>query len=182
MKPIISLLAVIVLTVPALADDKPAKPKAIRPVVVLTGSKSGVTKEAFKVATTEDEWDKVWTEHRLKFEDNKVGDKDQKLSVDFTQHMVLAIFHGESSTNSGIEVVEVVDGDSLTLRYHPAWYQTGGVYGEKPPDRSTASYCFVVLPRVEKTIVFEENVQHLIGGTPEWKRQATLPAPKGEKK
>jgi hypothetical protein len=169
------------LVVAALSPTMPARsedlPRALKPVVVWTGTDSKQAKESFACCRSQAEWEASWNKHQGRDEKAEGQPCPQ---VDFDTHMVIVLFHGESSQNHGIDVVSVSEErECVRLRYRPSWYQVGvsreGAAGP-PRSHATQSYAFVVLPRSRKAVVLEEDIQHYIGKPPEWEERAKLAA------
>jgi hypothetical protein len=141
-----------------------------KPPVVYWGPHSKVTLPAQYLVGNERDWVHVWEKHTKK----KIGEnpyyRPNMLQVDFTSYMVLAIFRGQSANSDGVSFVSVDNsGDVLLVRLRDRWYQT-----MEEGDKVTP-YGFIVLPRVSRKVVVEEDVQNRIGGPPIWKKLVTFP-------
>jgi hypothetical protein len=143
-----------------------------RPLVVVDGDDSKVTRGALVCVSTDKEWNETWAEH--------VGIKvehvlEKRLEVDFSRVMVVAVFLGDSVNCNGIEVTEILESPSfLTIRVTRRGYQSHISHRPDPPERP---YAFIVLPKSDKEIVLEEDRQRLKGQPPLWKVRARLPRP-----
>jgi hypothetical protein len=153
---------------PVFAGDTPPK---VKPVIVLTGTDSKQDKRSFARCLSKEEWRAIW--HKQHGWDNRTCPE-----VDFDSYMVLAIFHGKESLNTGLDIYEVLkEKDRLRVRYQPRWYQVGYI---RPPTKQdlerelTRSFAFVVLPRFEKEVQIEEDVQGILGKPPVWKERGKL--------
>jgi hypothetical protein len=158
----------------ASADDFPRK---IKPVVTWTGTDSKQAEELFARCSSPEDWRAIWHKH-CGGDKNAAGLSCPK--VDFDGYMVLALFHGSSSQNHGIKLIELIEKKScLHVRYRPEWYQIGFFAGMPEVDwkkLDTQSFVFAVLPTSKKAIVLEEDVQHLIGHPPVWKERSKIAA------
>lgn len=148
------------------------KDSVIRSVAVLTGTRSQVAKESFRLIETADEWKKVWEEHRTRPAPSEKGERSQFFEVDFDRHVVVAMFDGDGYQNDGYSIEAVSDGKRLTIRYQMSWVSIGGP--PFPTGLDTTSYCFIVLPRITKLIDIEEDVRKEKPAPPVWKHRATL--------
>lgn len=156
-------------------------PESRPAAVTIAGSYSSVTKPRSERITTPGRWKDVWKEH--------MGDRAEKGAlgwdrwplIDFDRYMVVAVFAGTAVNVEAWEVESVVDlPDVLRIRYDAVSFQTASFNGE---DRgsTTTSYGFFILPRSEREVVMEENVQGLIGKPPVWKERHRFPALKAAK-
>ncbi len=143
-----------------------------RPLVVLDGDDSHVTKGALICVSSEKEWDETWLEHIGKAPADRTF--RGRLEVDFSRLMVVAVFLGDSINSRGIEVSEILDSPgTMTIRITRRSYQSMAGDEPDPPKRP---YAFIVLPKSGKEIVLEENRQRYLGYPPEWKVHARLPS------
>jgi len=90
-------------------------------------------------------------------------------TIDFQRCIVIAVFGGKGWNSAGIDVKSVIDGSELIVRFDDRSYQTAGPNGGGD---QVCPYGFFVLPRSEKAVVLEEDVQQYIGGEPQWKERA----------
>jgi len=152
-----------------------ATPPALRPCVVLTGADSLVKSPGYVRVESEKEWASVWHHHKGVEETKEHDAFFNPLGlpgIDFDRYMVIAVFCGSGWNSAGVTVASLTEErERLLLRFQGKWYQTAGPDGGGRP---ACAYGFLVLPRTEKTVVLEENVQHLIGGPPVWKERASL--------
>lgn len=184
---------VLVVIVPVIAAAPAVRPKSIKPVINWTGTDSKVAKESFARCSSQKEWEVTWLNHQA----DKNGEYSQKCpEVDFDSCMVIAVFHGKSYENTGIEVLAVnEDRDCVRVRYRPATYQVafsfppvtfGESAGESPKQREgggektlkrpydTQSYVFIVLPKSPKPVILEEDLRDRLDGPSVWYEQAKL--------
>ncbi len=115
---------------------------------------------------------KVWQEHKGRKPTDQYDLFHDPLAlplIDFDHYMVIAIFQGNGSNNAGLTVVEIVEeNNNIILRFANKYYQTGGTDGG---GHRTTAYGYFVLPRSEKSLLLEENVQHYKGKPPIWKER-----------
>jgi hypothetical protein len=168
-------------TGPTISNDGP---RQVKPVLVWTGINTKQPTEGFARCCSQEEWKATWNSH-------SVRDKDQGDStcpaIDFDAYMVLAVFQ-DSSRLCLAEVLE--ENDCLRVRYRRYGNQIifipdpdgtvkviecgrGEIERDKP---RTLGFVFVLLPRSNKAILFEDDVQNLIGGPPVWQVREKLPA------
>jgi hypothetical protein len=167
------------LVVAALSSAAPARsedlPRALKPVIVWTGTDSKQAKESFSCCRSQAEWEASWNKHQGRDEKAEGQPCSQ---VDFDTHMVIVLFHGESSQNHGIDIASVSEERGcVRLHYKPSWFQVVFREGEARRSYATQSYAFVVLPQSRKAVVLEEDAQTLIGVPPDWQERAKLAAP-----
>ncbi len=146
------------------------------PFVTFTGPNSRIEEPTWLRITTPEEFHPLYLRHvGLKPEDfyEKRNPHGVPL-VDFERCMVVAVFGGKGWNSDGLYVKEVVDdGHRLVVRYDDRSYQTAG------PDGGgvrVTPYGLFVLPRRDKELVVEENVQPYIGHPPKWQERARFPA------
>jgi len=170
MRPFPLLLALLLASArgAAAGDEAP-----LRPYVEISGASSKVERPEWLRVTTEGEWVALWCRHvgadatKHEWRYNQPGVP----RVDFGACMVLAIFGGRVQNSAGIACVEMADEDErLLFRFDHRSFQTG------PNPVAATPYGFFVVPRTPKPVVFEENVQGLIGAPPKWKERARLDA------
>ena len=150
------------------ADRKPTSPS-----VTLTGTDSHVKERGYHLVTSEAEWIKIWQRHKGAKEAKDYDLFYNPLGlpyIDFEKYVVIAIFQGSGVNSAGLKAVEVLeDKTSIVFRYKDKFYQTDGDV------KGATVYGFFVLPRSNKTVVLEEDVQNLIGKPPVWKERVRLP-------
>ncbi len=155
----------------ACADDKPAQ----KPLVALSGAKSGIEAAEVHRILTQREFASVWQRHvGAKVEEDEYYNRAGVPEVDFERCMVVGIFQGKGWNSAGVVAVEILEAaDRLTFRFDDRSYQTAGPDGGG--ERVTAFGIFVV-PRSTKALVLEEDVQGMIGRPPEWKERKRFDA------
>ncbi len=147
---------------------------ARRPLLTLTGPKSFVeTAEAHR-ARSAAEFEKLWLRHAGKTENDAFYNAAGVPDIDFDRCMVIAVFQGMGWNSAGLRVEALIEEEGrILLRFDDKSYQTEGPDGGGV--RVTA-YGFFVLPRSDKPVVVEEDVQDLIGAPPKWKERARFAA------
>lgn len=148
---------------------------SIKPLTWWSGPASEVRKPDYAVARSEGEWLELWTRHSGKpAPRNHIGQVMDAPIVDFEQCMVVAIFKGDSWNSNGVFIASVVeDGDVLRVRFDERTYQTAGPNGGGVKVRP---YGLFILPRIEKTVVIEENVQNLKNHPEKWRERGRIKA------
>jgi hypothetical protein len=160
-------------------------PRKVKPVVVWTGTDSKQAKDSFARCGSPKDWQATWNAHCGQ---EKPADLPTCPEVDFDSYMVIAVFR----KTSRIRVSEIVEEkECVRVRYQPWGNQivfvpgpdAGTVKvvelgrGELDPDKPyMLSFAFVVLPKANKAVVLEEDIQDLIGKPPVWKERAKFPA------
>lgn len=147
-----------------------------RALVTLTGA-SSKAERGVELARTEPNFIRLWQRHIGAKETGEYNAHYNEIGlpvVDFDRCMVVAIFEGDTWNSAGFSVHSIFERSGrLILRYEAKSYQTSGPDGG---GRQASPYAFFVLPRFDKEIVMERNVQRLIRGGPVWKQQASFPA------
>jgi hypothetical protein len=153
---------------PALADDKDAP---VKPLISLSGRKSGVTKHGYHRLESAKAWDPLWLRHQTGKSEpgNNRPEVFQFGTVDFTRCMVIAVFQGEGINCDGYEVYSILeDKDRVLVRVQGQDFQTG------PAATVTEAWGVFVLPRSAKPVVVELDTRSLIRDSPNWTRVAEL--------
>ena len=154
----------------AAADAPPT-----RPLLVMTGWVSEIAEPRWRLAASQAVFDEEWMAH--------MGDRVQRAaqgwpmtpSIDFTACQAIFIFGGDGFNANGFRVEQMVEAaDALTIRFDRISFQTSSSDG---PDHGHPArpWAVVVVPRTDRTVILEENVQGLIGEPPVWKRRAAFP-------
>lgn len=125
-----------------------------------SGDKSRIMQPFFYRIMTPEKWALIWKEH-----------SDEPLpEIDFKQFMVLAIFLGQTSNRSGVEIDDAREiEDGLRVRYEVKGFQTGS------QAVLTSPFGIFVLPQSSLPIQLEENTQGLINGPAQWSLKGHLP-------
>jgi hypothetical protein len=172
-----------------------------KPCVSISDTDSHVTVRRHERIESMKDWVRLWQEHRgekpFPYDPNDGIRRHLPVKIDFEHYLVVAIFQGKCVNVDSLKVVSITEEEKrLVLRYDKNSYQTfGKVHDDDPnddpdkgdPDKDDLSkndpddgkvtpYGFFVLPRTEKPIVIEENVQQYLGSSPIWKERARLPA------
>jgi len=147
-------------------------------LVALAGAHSRIDAREIVRVTDPDAWTALWLRHRGADPSRYSAyyNEAEVPAIDFGRCMVLAVFQGSSTNSAGVDLVEVEEDDAhIVARYDDRSYQTAGTDGSGGAQAVTAWGLFV-LPRSNKPLVVEENVQGLIGHPPQWKRRAEFEA------
>ncbi len=183
-----TLLAFVILCTSAFAEPAPtAEPKLseLKPTFVLAGTHSAIRKERLVVVTEEQKWKELWKEHRGK--ESKFTEHRQELTLDFKTHYVAAILTG---TLSDLSATAFSRGDEVLIQFDAHGIQTlegGFSTADKrsahdcAKEKAIAEYCFLILPKPIKTVIFERDCREQLGHPPLWKEKARFPSPKSEK-
>ena len=166
---------IVVCSMPLLlvAADASKTGNVTAPLVVLTGNDSHVKERAYERIASPADWKKAWLNHLGMKEDTIYR---PAMEVDFSRCEVIAIFEGDSWNSCGLRIDSVTErDDSIVVRFDDVSYQTDGPGGGG--DRVTP-FAFVVLPKAQKPIALEDNVQQYIGRPPEWREVVRLAAGK----
>ena len=160
-------------------------PRKVKPVVVWTGTDNKQTKESFARCCSRKDWQATWNAHCGQ---EKTADLPTCPEIDFDSYMVIAVIR----RTSRIHVSEILEEKGcVRVRYQPWGNQIvfapdpdSGIFkiveggrGELDPNKPyTLGFAFVVLPKANKAVVLEEDVQGRIGKPPVWKERAKFPA------
>ena len=140
---------------------------------VVDGRHSNIATHEYHLVTNKQQWRDLWPRHC----------EEALPAVDFSRHMVVAIFLGEISQCTGITVQGTEyrrTDDHLHVRYRPDWY--AAEYDKEELERNPEKYRhlhdatpfgFVVVRRAAKVSLLED-VQGLRDADPEYKLQAEL--------
>jgi hypothetical protein len=138
-------------------------------LIVLTGNDSRIQHSSYEKVRSVAEWKKTWLSHLGLKEDTIYR---TSMEVDFSRCMVIAVFGGKYVNSCGYRIESVhEDKHSTIVRFDDVSYQTAGPNGGA--DQVTP-YAFIVLPKSEKPVVLEKNMQRYKGESPEWKKVARL--------
>lgn len=143
-----------------------------KPLVVMSGEVSHVAKPLCRRLASPEEWARVWASHL----GTTVDDAYRPiLEIDFDRCLIVAIFRGREANVLGIEINSLSEvADLVIIRFSTLGYQSAG----EDADEMSRPYAFIVLPKSNKTIVLQENVQQNKSGEPQWKEYARLVADK----
>ncbi len=165
-------LAAVAARAPSAAAEPRTDP---RPLVSWSGWDSRVTQRAYHRVADAESWARVWEQHAGPPQRDATG-APQIPTVNFEACMVIAIFAGAGVNSSGVEIVSITeDEDRLLVRFDQRSYQTMSS-GPEDRGRKVTDYGIFVLPRCDKEVVLEENVQGLIGAPPKWKERQRFAA------
>lgn len=138
-------------------SDKPEEAgKAIEVVDEVTGAHSNITEREYQRILNRDDFAKLWQRHTDNIKDMP--------KVDFNSNMVVAIFSGKGMNNVGVGVIKIRElDDALYFYFRPICRQTAWK-GDK-----VESFGIFVIPRSNKKLILEQNIQNLIDGPEKWK-------------
>lgn len=141
-----------------------------RPCVVMTGADSEVTDPSYQRILSEDEWVKVWQQHKGQEAAGKYDFFYDPLAlprIDFEQYMVVVILEGGGWNCAGLTAESVTEKEEqITMRFGRKPFQTAGPDGG---GRKVSVYGFFVLPRSTKPVVLEQKTYARKGAKPSWK-------------
>ncbi len=157
------------------------RPNAARPLPYLVAWYGIETKAPAKVEriTTREAWESLWTQHTGTAVQADAWPRPSIPEVDFARCMVVSIVPGEEGNAYAVQLVEVQDRKADTLlRFEVLRYQTASMPdARKPaPVQKNSPFGFFVIERNAKPLVFEDNVQSIIGQPPIWKEALRLEA------
>lgn len=148
----------------------PPAPTLVRAEAIAEGADSRILEPTVLRIRSNDELRRAWNRHRGRSSDAPPLVSESTPQIDFDRWEVVAIFGGGTSHSDGIRIVEVVDvGRVRRVRFDSLTHQTAGsthVMRVRRP--AGAEFGFFLLPRTEREVVVEENVQNLLGAPPVW--------------
>jgi len=144
----------------------------IRPYVAWSGPRSRIETREYSRIRSAEAWIALWARH-TGADPEKAKDSYYNPAgvprVDFERCEIVAMFQGSAWNCAGVDFLSAVEGEGrVVLRIAGRFYQTMGGADEAAP------FGLFVLPRTDKPIVLEENVQGLKGQPPVWKERARL--------
>lgn len=154
---------------------------ALDPLVTWIGPKSLIREPKFMRAMNPGQWSQLWEQHAGNPPADSVGTPFIP-RVNFEKCMAVAIFQGATTNSNGVTIVSIADeANRILIRYDESTYQTSG----GPSDGRDGAECrggavdvtpygIFVVPRSNKPIVIEENVQGLKDEPVRWKERAKL--------
>jgi hypothetical protein len=147
-----------------------AAPRELKPIVSFIGADSAIADRRLVRIGDADAWRALWTEHRGERASRNAFDDPVAPEIDFDHNIVIANFRGDGWNCHGDFIVSLKErADDVLLRFDSRTFQTAGPDGGGIRVRP---YGIWIIPRFDKPIVVEENVQGLIGRPPKWKEQA----------
>ncbi len=149
-------------------------PNKIKPVMILSGSDSGVSKPLTELCRSDKELRAVWDKHQ------DGDDRHHCPDMNFDSFMVIAMFLGTVEGKASIWVFEIVeDADAIHVRIFAGGPQTGVTEEEESEadrlKRITRSYAFVVLPTSKKKVIVEEDELRSLVDPHKWKESKLFP-------
>lgn len=149
-------------------DPKPDVPSGtgFRVLREWTGADSSMTRPSVEFVTDIDRWETLWSQHRVVPENSRAIPVP---AVDFENEIVLAVFRGKSTNSRGYQVVEILQGAlEYIVRIEESTYQTTGPDGGGV---DVTPYGLFVLPRVDRFVALEVNVQYSKNRSNLWSRR-----------
>lgn len=138
---------------------KPAKAETLTVLREWTGADSKIDEPRVVLVKDDRALQRVWMEHLT----GEVLVGIEFPLVDFRNEVVLAVFGGKGWNSRGYRVVEILQGAQVyTVRIEKQSFQTAGGAVEASP------FGIFVLPRSDRPIRVEQNVQNIIGEPPLW--------------
>lgn len=175
---VITNVIFLVLVVWAFAAGFRGEPKDLgRPFASLTGPRSAIGEPIFVRVRDAEEWEKLWHRHTDgKAEGEWIG--RDAVEIDWSRCMVIGVFRGMSHNSNGERLASLLDrGQDIVVRYDSMSYQTASGFGDvEDKGVDVTPYGLFLVARSDKPLVFEDNVQGLIGHPPVWKETFRLPA------
>ncbi len=147
-----------------------------RPILSMTGSHSGVTAAQYRLAASQEVFDKLWLEHLGDDPPRAALGQIQSPQIDFETVVAIFIFAGNSANTGGYTINELIhQSDAITVRYAARTFQTAAIEGQDPGE-PTRPWAMVLIPATGKTIYLEEKItalpdQPMVA----WKQQAVFP-------
>lgn len=161
--------ALIIQATQLLAGEPAGQP----PPVTLTGSQSQIKKPGQFRLTSDQALAEVWLRHLGREAQSPYDffyNPAQVPEVDFTRHMVIAIFAGEGLNCAGLSGLAVLDTpDALVLRMNYKAFQS------QHPGTPSCAYAFFIVPRSPKPVLVQTDKWGGRQATPEWQEHARLP-------
>jgi hypothetical protein len=161
-------------TVGVAAQEESSSPIST-PLVAISGTDSHVTKPSYERVTTAKDWRRIWAGHLETTVDSYYR---AIMEVDFDRCLVVVMFRGEQIQIRQITIDSVLEtAGSITIRFNELGYGIGLGKDEKPP-KPERPYAFVILPKTNKEIVWEEKIwskeDSARGRPPKWEERARL--------
>lgn len=153
------------------AEPQDRAPAHSIPIVGISGVGSKVKQAGWVRVTSADALRTLWDEHA-----GVEPGAPQPPTVDFERCIVLACFDPEIGNASGVRIESIEPHErGLRIRYDVVQYQTasfGG--GERPEPSKNGPFGLFVIDRTDAPILFEEDVQNLLGQPPIWRAAWSL--------
>jgi hypothetical protein len=165
----LALLALACALVGALetGSQPPAGPNSVKPLTSLYGRYSKITKPKELRILSEEEWQALWQEHH---------GEGRNLDFDFNRVMVIALFQGNGSLCSGIEVDSITEErDRLVVRVRHLYFSVTLAAGVEF-DIDSQAWGIFALSRSNKQVVLEKDDRVLRDSPPKWVLWKTFPA------
>ena len=149
-----------------------AEAAGAKPLIALHGRNSKIKKPKVVRITTAEDWQALWMEHKTgSAKPTDIPGDLEYADLDFKKVMAIGMFQGEGSHFAGFSShsISEVEGRIL-VRVTAHTYQSG------PETPATQAWGILILPRSDKEVVLEHDVQHLLGEPPKWKEWTRFPS------
>lgn len=158
------------------ADPAPRSVAPLAPYVTWSGPDSSVQAPEIVRARTSSQWLAIWERHTGQPARRDHVQRSLIPEIDFERCMVLAIFQGKGFNSSGVILSSIEEqAGQIIVRFDERTYQVALVPGSAPRELPPVyAYGIFVLPRSDKEIVVQENVQGLKDAPDKWRERARL--------
>jgi hypothetical protein len=148
----------------------------LRPMVTWSGPDSAIIDPSYLRITSAESWLQLWERHSGKpAQRDNIGEPFIP-QIDFERCMVVAIFKGRKFNSNGVLCVSLAEsGGQLVFRFDERTFQTAAALDDTSGRGGAVDvtpYGIFVVPRSNKSLVIEENVQRLKDHPARWKQQA----------
>ena len=158
------------------AEHAGADTETRSPLVVWSGAQSKITEPAYMRISSDRKWRDLWLRH-LGIEPKDYDELHNSPcipTVDFGRFLAVAIFAGEENCTQGIRVRSVTeDAEVLRVRFSVRFY----AHFRKD---TTYPFGILLLPRVPKSVVVEEQGANDPEGKSTWHKRQEFPPLKGK--
>ncbi len=149
---------------------------SLTPYVTWSGADSAITEPEYTIARDDADWQKLWERHTGKPTARNHLQQAVIPHVDFSRCIAIGLFTGSRVNSSGVTLSAIEDqGARVLLRFDESTYQVAFGPGEAPKELPKVHpFAIFILPRIDKPIEVQENVQGLKDSPEKWKTRATL--------
>lgn len=150
--------------------------EALAPYVTWSGPDSAISSAEYAIARNDADWQNLWERHLGQTRARESSPRMSVPRVDFSRCMVVGLFTGNRTNCNGVSLSSIQEqGGRVVLRFDESTYQVAFGPGERPQELPMVHpYAIFVLPRSDKPIEVQENVQGLKDSPEKWKTRATL--------
>jgi hypothetical protein len=153
----------------------PSEVRMNRPLLTMTGRTSEIDEPMYRLAASQAVFDDLWVRHLGERVPRAAQGWPMTPQIDFDRVSAILIFGGDRINCNGYRIMEISEEpDALTIRFERISYQTVAMEPEHRGD-AVRPWAMLVIPRTERTVFLEENVQAIIGHPPEWRQRAVFP-------